>query len=138
MFWNKLKKHLPKTSLMAAGYDICSQTGSVTSDLYQACQTCVDRYNGSGVWTAFGCFNAGDQNGLIKDMLTFSIGTIGGVALPLILFGAFTVSTSASNPERLKLGQEVITAAVSGLIFVVFSVSLLEFVGVDVLKIPGL
>ncbi|OGE45979.1 hypothetical protein A3B39_04215 [Candidatus Daviesbacteria bacterium RIFCSPLOWO2_01_FULL_37_10] len=65
------------------------------------------------------------------------IGISGGIALLLMALGAFEMITSAGNPESLKAGQDRFTQAIIGLLFVIFSVLLLQLIGVDILEIPG-
>jgi hypothetical protein len=62
----------------------------------------------------------------------------GGVAFLLILFSGFQTMMSAGNPEKLHEAKELMTAAISGLLLIIFSVFLLKLVGVDILQIPGL
>ena len=45
--------------------------------------------------------------------------------------------TSAGNPEQLNAGRELVSAAVTGLLLVIFSLFLLRFIGVNVIGIPG-
>jgi len=45
--------------------------------------------------------------------------------------------TSAGNPETLKGGQDRFAQALIGLLFVIFSVLLMQLIGVDILGIPG-
>jgi len=61
----------------------------------------------------------------------------GGIALLMIIFGAFQMMTSAGNPEKLNEGKELVSAAVAGLMFIIFSVFLLKLIGQDILAIPG-
>jgi hypothetical protein len=92
--------------------------------------------NNDKIWTAVGCITP-TASGLISKFLPFSIGIAGGIALLLILFGALQMMMSAGNPERLNAGKELVSAAVTGLVFIIFSVFILRLVGVDILKIPG-
>lgn len=43
--------------------------------------------------------------------------------------------TSSGDPNKLKAGQELLTAAISGIIMLIFSVFILKVIGVDILKI---
>ena len=45
--------------------------------------------------------------------------------------------TSQGNPETVKKGQDQFSSAVIGLLFIIFSVLLLQFIGVDILSLPG-
>ena len=66
-------------------------------------------------------------------MLRAGASIVGGIAFLLIIFGGFKVMTSQNDPERLQSGKNVISAAVIGLAFVLFSVIILKVIGVDVL-----
>jgi len=93
--------------------------------------------SGEGVETALGClpFNVND---LTVEILQKLVPILGAVALLLMIYGSFLITTSAGNPDKAKTGREVITAAISGLIFTIFSLFLLRFIGIDILHIPGL
>lgn len=93
--------------------------------------------NGDGILTALGCIPIKDPTRFVAWLLKFAIGIGGGVAMLLIIVGAFQVMTSSGNPENLKKGQEKITSAIAGLIFIIFSVFLLKLIGVNILNIPG-
>jgi len=54
-----------------------------------------------------------------------------------MLFGSFLVIISSGNPDKAKAGHELITAAISGLLFIIFSLLILELIGVKILNIPG-
>jgi len=91
-----------------------------------------------GIQTALGCIPIKDPTQFVGWLLGFAIKIAGGIAFLLIIFGAIKVLTSAGNPENVKAGQEMITSALMGLLFIIFSVFLLELVGVKILNIPGL
>jgi hypothetical protein len=65
------------------------------------------------------------------------LGIAGGVALLTILSAAFLFSISQGDPKRTGQAKEMMTAAVIGLLFVIFSVTILQFLGVTVLHLPG-
>jgi hypothetical protein len=63
---------------------------------------------------------------------------IGGIAAIVFLIQAgYTLMTSAGNKEKVGAAREQITAAVMGLIFIILSIAILEFIGIDILQIPG-
>lgn len=91
--------------------------------------------------TAIGCISTSvDTTGdsFFGSVIKIAVGLGGGLALLLMLYGVFIVTTSAGIPDKLKEGQEVITSAVSGLIFIILSVFLLNLIGINILGIPGL
>jgi hypothetical protein len=91
--------------------------------------------------TALGCISTSvDATGdsFFGSIIKIAVGLGGGLALILMLYGVFIVTTSAGIPDKLKEGQEVITSAVSGLIFIILSVFLLNLIGINILGIPGL
>ena len=53
-------------------------------------------------------------------------------------FGAVRIVTSAGNPSGINAGREMIISAISGLLFIIFSVTILNIIGVETLKIPGI
>ena len=93
--------------------------------------------NGQGIDTAIGCIPITDTNLFIGFILRWAIGIGGGIAFLLIVYSAFMIMTSQGNPERLKAGQELLTSAIAGLIMLIFSVFILELIGVKILQIPG-
>lgn len=97
---------------------------------------CEECFTNGKSWTALGCIQTSPQ-GFVQDFLGLAIGIGGGIAFLLILFGGFQMMTSAGNPEHLNAGRELVTAALSGLLLIIFSVFLLRIIGYDILRIPG-
>lgn len=114
------------------------------------CQ-CVDDDDGNGgnggaeggdgepvteVETAIGPISF-DPTEFVPDLIRILISISGGIALVLMIFGSLQVVLSSGNPEKVKGGQEIITSAIMGLIFIIFSIFLLQFIGVKLFEIPG-
>lgn len=93
--------------------------------------------NEPGFRTAIGCIHTKPAE-FIKDFLRFIIAISGGIAFLMMLLGAFQMLTSAGNPETLKAGQDRLTSAIVGLLFVIFSILILQIIGANILSIPGL
>lgn len=85
--------------------------------------------------TAIGCIPINDTNALMSFILGWAISVGGGVAFLLILFAGFQILTSGGNPQKTQAGKELLTAAVSGLLMIIFSAFLLRIIGVNVLGI---
>ncbi len=94
--------------------------------------------NTNTINTALGCISV-DNGGqdFVSNVLTLSLGIGGGIALLLILYGFYVLTTSAGMPDKIKAAQQTITAAISGLLFIIMSVVLLNLLGVQILNIPG-
>ena len=89
-----------------------------------------------GIWTAIGCIKR-DPTEIVQNLLRVGLGMGGGVALLMILAAGFLFSISQGDPKRTGQAKELVTAAVSGLLFIIFSVVILQFIGYTVLQIPG-
>lgn len=92
---------------------------------------------GKGIDTALGCIPTENLTEFVKWFLRWAIGIGGGIAFLLILWSGFQIMTSSGNPDKLKAGQEQLTATISGLLFLLFSVFLLRLIGLDILQLPG-
>lgn len=109
---------------------LISPSISIAADVHGNCgDTKID--------TAIGCVPVlGDgTNEFMTFILRWAIGVGGGIAFLLILYAGFMTMTSAGNPERLKAGQELLTSAISGLILLILSVFVLNFIGINILGI---
>lgn len=118
--------------LQSSLYELCSQIKKDT-DQYDACMTC---FTNNGVWTAVGCIPSQPES-IIKTIITIGLAIGGGVVLVMIMVGSFMLSVSQGDPNKTKEAREIITSAIIGLLFVIFSVTILQFIGVSILHIPG-
>lgn len=110
--------------------------GSQNNEILK-CSQCMMNVNG-GFYTAIGCIPLDIGVFISNYILGTGIGIAGGVALLCILYSAFRMQTSMGNAEALKKAQENLTACITGLIVIIFSVLILKIIGVDILRIPGL
>jgi hypothetical protein len=92
---------------------------------------------GETIETAIGPIDPSNLQGFIQSLLGIAFGVAGGIAFLLMLFGSFQIMTSSGNPEKMKAGSELITSALTGLLFIIFSVFILKLIGVTILQIPG-
>lgn len=89
-----------------------------------------------GIWTAVGCIQ-NDPQSIITVVIKVGMGIAGGVALLMILAASFTLSTSQGDAKKTAEGKEMVSSAVIGLIFIIMSITMLEFIGVKIFRIPG-
>jgi hypothetical protein len=120
-------------------YELCKQILDTT--LQGECIKCATTGEGGengqgGIWTAVGCISR-DPVGIAKRLIQVGLGLGGGVALIMTLAGGFILSTSQGDPQKANQAKEIITNSVIGLLFVIFSVVILQFIGVTILRIPG-
>lgn len=87
--------------------------------------------------TAIGLIDT-SPNDFVKRLFGLLLGISGGVALLIILYSGYRIMASRGDPEKLQGAKETLTSAIVGLLFIIFSLVILEVVGVDILKIPGL
>jgi hypothetical protein len=127
------------TSIPASGGSTADDGGggsgaSFASDLDVFCD------GDKGIETALGCIRWGESgfDGLVGFLLKNLMGLVGSVALIMIVYGSFLVMTSSGSPEKIAQGKEIITAAISGLLFAILSIFILRLIGVTWLQLPGL
>lgn len=75
--------------------------------------------------------------GFVKSIFGIILSLSGGIALILIIVSGYQMMASQGNPEKLQGAKETLTSAVVGLLFIIFSMVILQVIGVDILKIPG-
>lgn len=95
-------------------------------------------------YTFLGCLGGsngftqeGAAGSVVQSLLNIVFSMTGGIAFLYLLYGAFVITTSQANPERLNYGKRVVYGAIAGLIFTLGSVFIVKFVASGVLKIPG-
>lgn len=94
--------------------------------------------SGAGINTALGCIPVDSPDNFIKWLLPNLLAIIGGVAFLIMIWGGIQIITAAGNPDKIKAGGQMITSAITGLLFTIFSLFILRLIGIDILHIPGL
>lgn len=74
-----------------------------------------------------------DPTAFAGKILGIGIGIAGGVALILMVIGSIRVVISRGDPKNVAVGREMIVAAIFGLLFLIFSVLILKFIGAQIL-----
>jgi len=93
---------------------------------------CGDGY----IDTALGCLPY-ERTEFIMTALRFLIGISGAIALVIMLIATIQIMTAAGDTKKIQSGRDLFFSAVTGLLFLIFSVSLLRIFGADILKLPG-
>lgn len=132
-----------QTNKKGLPYNYCKQ---VPFNQRADCRACMGEWNEAEkqyanekekIFTAVGCVRV-SGSGLAADLIKLMLGVGGGVSLLSFLSAAFKLTTSQGDTTKVKEAKELLTASVSGLLFIIFSVIILEFLGVQILHIPGL
>jgi hypothetical protein len=100
-------------------------------------QTCTTRGGSQGINTALGCIPVSDESELAQFILRWALGFAGGIALLFISYAGFMLMSSKGDPKKTQGAQEMLTASIAGIVFIVLSVFILNFIGVQILAIPG-
>jgi len=94
--------------------------------------------NSEAINTAIGCIPVGNPQELTSFLLRWAISIGGGVAMMFIIYAGFLIMTSSGNPKQVAAGKELLTAAVTGLLLLIMSAFLLNFIGVEILRLPNI
>lgn len=86
--------------------------------------------------TAIGPINT-DGAGIIYSTFSVLLSLSGAVALLIIIYSGYLLITSSGKPEQVQKGREMLTSALVGLLFIIFSYIILEVLTYDILRIPG-
>lgn len=86
--------------------------------------------------TALGNINT-DPVGFVKSLFVILLSLSGGVAIALIMISGYRLMASGGNPEKVQAAREQLTSAIVGLLFIIFSMTILQIIGVSILHIPG-
>jgi|GEM_PF-3031683 len=120
-------------------FSLCNQIPDPS--LKSQCVACGSRDGGDeaypkALWTAVGCIPT-TSTGIVGAVMKLGLGIAGTAALLMFLAGSFMLSTSQADTKRVGEAKELLTSAVIGLLFIIFSVTLLQFIGVTIFRIPG-
>lgn len=92
----------------------------------------------SGVWTSFGCLQTDPGSFISKTVIPIGISLGAAAAFLTILYSAYLIQTSQGNPEKLKKARAYLNASLVGLMLIIFAALILQIVGIQILRIPGL
>jgi len=127
---------ISSNSFVSAPYKLCAQVNDPT--MFSKCIECSGDAGGQapGVWTAVGCVPT-NSSSIMRVVIKIGLSVSGGVALLMILAASFMLSTSQGDPKKTNDAKDMLSSAIMGLMFIIFSITMLQFIGVKVLQIPG-
>lgn len=74
--------------------------------------------------------------GIALAFLNLGIGAGGGLAFLLMVFGSYRLIFAGGDPESIQKGKQVITAAIAGLLVIIFATFILRLFGIGILGLP--
>lgn len=104
-------------------------------DSFEKCDDCM---KDGHVWTSLGCIKAADPYAFVGQIITWATILGAGLATAIIGFQGLQIVLNGEDPKKVKASQEAITAAISGLLLIVFSIMLMNILGIKVLNITNL
>lgn len=87
----------------------------------------------TGIQTAIGCVPVGNVTAMTAFALKWALGIASGVAFLMILVAGYRYMTSKGNPSLVQEAKSLFTAAVYGLLLIIFSIFVLRIIGVNIL-----
>lgn len=78
-----------------------------------------------------------DPAKFVQQLFGIILSLAGGIAVLLIIYSGYQLMISQGNAEKVQGAKETLTSAIVGLIFIIFSLVILQIIGVDILRIPG-
>lgn len=93
--------------------------------------------NCKAVDTGLGLEIGTDPQSFIKNLFGLILSISGGIAVLLIIYSGYQLINSQGNPEKLEAARQQLLSAIIGLLFIIFSLVILQTIGVDILRIPG-
>lgn len=114
----------PPSDIEIPPYDPCEGMGPQEG----ACRSCIgDPPTGETAWTGLGCISVAPTD-FAATIIQLLFGIAGGVAFLLIIYGAFICVTSKGDPTRAQACKETITAAIVGLLMLIFALAIVRII----------
>lgn len=101
--------------------------------------TCLDCSHDGKIATAIGCIPVLNLQSFIAETV-FGIGLslAGAFCILNIIVAAIRMQVSRGVPAEIEKGRKMITNSLIGILIIIFALFILRFVGVTLLRIPGL
>lgn len=117
---NEVKNNPNPTATETTGENPCASVDPSGTRVLEECPTAV-----GDIPT--------DPQSFINTFLSIVVSIAGGIAIILMVIGAIRIITSSGDQQKLSGGRDQFVAAVAGLLFLIFSVLILRFIGISIL-----
>lgn len=109
-------------------------TGQVKCEVLPVASPCENGKCETGLGFSF---SVDDPQKFISDLFRFALMIAGVAGLLILIYSGYIYMTSAGDKTKVQAAREAITSVIAGLLFLIFSITILEIIGVDILTIPG-
>jgi len=82
-------------------------------------------------------FDVSSPQTFIKGIFSFILALAGTAAFLILIYAGYIYMTSAGDKTKVQAARDTITSAIAGLLFLIFSITILEIIGIDILALPG-
>ncbi|HBB76671.1 MAG: hypothetical protein A2186_01845 [Candidatus Levybacteria bacterium RIFOXYA1_FULL_41_10] len=130
-----------ETLACSRGFEICEhdspgcEAGEEGGPVAPPEPVCTLKGNYFECLTAIGPI-AATAGAFISRLLLIVLSLAGGIAVLLIIISGYRLMASQGNPEKIQEARDQLTSAIVGLLFIIFSITILQIIGSDILKIP--
>lgn len=130
---------VPSCAAIGIGNAVCCDVGEATSKAFNLNPCPSDSTNGDckSIVTALGKIDVSSPTDFIAKAFGILLSFAGGIALIIIIFSGYRLLISQGDPEKVKNARETLTSAIVGLLFIIFSIVILQVIAIDIFHIPG-
>lgn len=138
--WDADTQRLMGGAVVLAPLDMAKIVNTIQSNYYAkeyiSCLSCA-KYG--GFQSSLGCLPMDKVERFIAEgLLGIAISIAGAACMLGMIYGAIMYQLSMGDSTKIQKAKKIMTRFLSGLLVILFAIFILRFVGVDLLRIPGL
>ncbi len=114
---------------------VCCDVGVGTASYVNPCPQ--DNGICKSIPTAIGDIDVQSPIGFIEKLFALLLSISGGIAVAIFIFSGYRYILSRGDAEKVKNAREAMTSAIVGIIFIVFSLAIMQIITVDIFHLPG-
>ncbi|OGH11907.1 MAG: hypothetical protein A2857_02280 [Candidatus Levybacteria bacterium RIFCSPHIGHO2_01_FULL_36_15] len=99
---------------------------------------CGTDINSAVCQTALGTFKTGQPESTVKTIYSIILAIAGAIITLLLLYAGYLLMTSAGDKQKIQAARELVIAAITGLLFIIFAFVIFQVLARDILHIPGI
>lgn len=107
---------------------------NLEGDNKQRCLDCTS--GGDRVWTAIGCLPTNTME-LVSSLIGFLMGLAGLFFVIQIVISGAQIIFANGDSSAIATAKKRLTNSIIAILFIIFSVTILQIIGVQILRLPG-